>query len=301
MAKYSCSIVGANGYLGRHLCVLLHSRGYKVNAYGKSDERNKAIPSDLSYQKIDITDKENVKQINLDVDFVFIFSGLTGTQVGFERYEEFIQVNEIGFLNILNEISQVSRKPQVIFPSTRLVYKGASLPLSENDTKETKTIYAANKLNCEHLLQAYSNYFSFPYSIFRLCVPYGNLFDDNFSYGTVGYFINKASNNESIVLFGDGSLQRTFTHVESFCNQLVNAIEKEASKNEIFNVAGETLSLLEAATIVAKKYNVNVEFIEWPNADLKLESGDTVFNSEKINSLIGFREERSFENWIKSL
>ena len=39
-------------------------------------------------------------------------------------------------------------------------------PLKENDEKETKTIYAVNKLICENLLYAYNNSFDIPYTIF---------------------------------------------------------------------------------------------------------------------------------------
>ena len=43
---------------------------------------------------------------------------------------------------------------------------GIDSPLKENDEKETKTIYAVNKLICENLLYAYNNSFDIPYTIF---------------------------------------------------------------------------------------------------------------------------------------
>ena len=78
---------------------------------------------------------------------------------------------------------------KIVFPSTRLVYKGKDEPLLENDTKEFKTIYSINKYACEQYLKMYSDVFDIRYCIFRICVPYGSLLDGVSSYGTAEFFI----------------------------------------------------------------------------------------------------------------
>lgn len=59
--------------------------------------------------------------------------------------------------------------------------------MKEDDEKETKTIYAVNKIACENLLYAYRQNFDIPYTIFRICVPFGNMFSDDYSFGTIGF------------------------------------------------------------------------------------------------------------------
>jgi UDP-glucose 4-epimerase len=299
--KFKCSVIGANGYLGRHLTYLLIERGYEVFAYDVNETRNINIPDSVSYNEIDITQKHDISKIRFDVDFLFFFAGITGTKEGFENYEKYIQVNELGVLNVLNEIRALLHKPCVVFPSTRLVYKGSEFPLKEDDEKEAKTIYAVNKLAGEYMLHAYHNAYDIPFLIFRICVPYGNLFDDNFSYGTIGNFLKKARNMENIVLYGDGSLKRTFTHVVSVCNQIIDAASVGNAVNEVFNINGETYSLYEAASIVADRYNVKVDYIAWPEEDMRIESGNTVFDSTKLLKIIANKEEFSFKDWICSL
>jgi UDP-glucose 4-epimerase len=192
-----CSVLGANGYIGRHLCFFLDKLGFDVFAYDIQNTRNPNIPNNVLYEQFDICNDYN--HINLDVDFLINFSGITGTKNGFENYKSFIEINEIGLLNILNEVRKKEKKPVIIFPSTRLIYKGDNFPLDEEATKEAKTIYAANKASAESYLKMYANCFDIKYIIYRICVPYGNLFDDNFSYGTIDAFLNKQKKEKILV------------------------------------------------------------------------------------------------------
>ena len=52
----------------------------------------------------------------------------------------------------------------------------------------------------------------------------------------------------------------------------------------MFNIGGEDYSLKEMAELIAKKYDVGVDYVPWPDVALKIESGDTVFDDQKIRS-----------------
>ena len=163
------AIIGGKGYIGKHLVYYLKHRDIFPMVYDvqELDESN--------YKKIDITNPDSVASIDLNVDYIFMFAGLTGTYAGFDKYQLYNTINEIGLLNLLDTIRNSEYRPKIIFPSTRLVYKGVDKALKETDEKETKTIYAVNKLACEGLLHAYKASFDIPYAIFRICIPYGNL------------------------------------------------------------------------------------------------------------------------------
>ena len=116
------------------------------------------------------------------------------------------------------------------------MYKGVEdTPLHEESEKEFKTIYASSKYNGELYLKMHRLYYDIDFSVFRICVPYGNLFDANFSYGTLGFFISQASKGQPIQLYGDGSLKRTFTYVEDICNQIVRASNHPGSSAVFIN------------------------------------------------------------------
>ena len=290
-----CIVFGANGYLGRHLVYFLKNANINVKAV---DIQDRFESFEIDYLKLDISNIESFKNINWDLDYVFIFAGITGTYNGFDNYNEYVIVNEIGLLNILDEIRKSNFRPRVVFPSSRLVYKGSDIPLKEDDQKVAKTIYGINKIACENILEVYRNSFDIPYTIYRICVPYGNNLGEDYSYGTIGFFLNQAKNIGTINLYGDGSLRRTFTNVEDICNQLILSCLNEKSSNQIYNTIGEEYSLKEIAVLVANKCNAKLTFSEWPDKDFRIESGHTVFNSQKIKNDFNLKLKNSIKKWL---
>lgn len=293
-------IFGANGYIGRHLTHYLLQEGHNVIPLGLQET---SVDKLINYQSIDITNKEAVAKLDFDVDYIFIFAGITGTKAGFDHYQKYVKVNELGLLNILEHRKNTGGKAKIIFPSTRLVYKGNKDNLSdENAEKEAKTVYAQNKLACEGYLKMYANFYDIDYTIYRICVVYGNIFDDNYSYGTIGFFLSRAMNGNDITLYGQGEPKRTFSHVEDICQLIVHSIDHETTKNEIFNIGShDNRDLLSVAQRIAKKYQVQVSFVDWPEEAEKLESGDTMFDGSKLQNLLNYNYKHQINNWIDSL
>lgn len=289
------AIIGGKGYIGKHLDFYIQQRGIPSMVYDvqELDEPN--------YKKIDITNPASVAEIDLNVDYIFMFAGLTGTYAGFDKYETYNAINELGLMNLLNAIRNSEYRPKIIFPSTRLVYKGVDKALKETDEKETKTIYAVNKIACEGLLQAYKSSFDIPYAVFRICIPYGNLLSADYSFGTVGFFIKQASAGKDITLYGGGNIKRTFTHMEDLCYQVVEGAFNPNSNGEIYNIGGETYSLREAAEIVAEKFGANVVDVPWPERDLRIESDHTYFDDTKIRTLLNFGEYKNLKEFSKDI
>lgn len=289
-----CAIIGSKGYIGKHLEYYLKQKKNDVVCYDVVESE------DVNYHRCDLTDFESVRRIiDLKVDYIFMFAGLTGTYVGFDKANIFVNVNEMGLINLLNCIRESKYRPKIIFPSTRLIYKGADKALKEDDEKETKTIYAVNKIACENLLYAYRHNFDIPYTIFRICVPFGNMFSDDYSFGTIGFFIRQASNDRRITLYGDGSIKRTFTSMHDLCKQIVEVGMERVSDGEIYNIGGHTYSLRNAAEIIASYYKAEISFISWPERDLKMESGSTYFDSSKIERVMGKIVFESLEELLK--
>ena len=290
-----CAVIGGKGFIGKHLAFYLKGRGYDVKTYD-------IIPGEEeSYLCVDMTNSESVSKIDLNVDYIYMFAGLTGTYVGFDAYEKYININEIALLNLLDAIRKSEFRPKVIFPSTRLVYKGYDKPLKEEDEKESKTIYAANKIACEGYLQAYRDSFDIPYTIFRICIPYGNMLSTDYSFGTVGFFIKQAKAGKDITLYGGGTIKRTFTHMEDLCYQIVEGALKRDSDGQVYNVGGETLSLRQAAEIVAKKFGTKVVDVPWPERDLRIESDHTYFDDTKIQCLLGGMTYKRLDDFSKDI
>lgn len=291
----TCAVIGANGYIGKHLTYYLIQKGITPQCYDIQAEQR------ANYQRLDLADNDSVQYVDLNVDYIFMFAGLTGTYAGFDQFQTYVSINEIGLLNLLDAIRKSPYRPKIIFPSTRLVYKGVDKPLKEDDEKETKTIYAVNKLACEGLLKAYKESFDIPYTIFRICIPYGNMLSTDYSFGTVGFFIRQAKSGNDITLYGGGNIKRTFTHMEDLCYQVVEGAFREESDGKIYNIGGETLSLREAAEVIASKFRTNLRTVDWPERDLRIESGHTYFDDSKIRTLLNLGEYKKLSDFSKDI
>lgn len=291
------SIIGANSYIARNVILTLKQLEYNILLY---DYTAKHVDNEANYTQIDILNRESVSKINFNCDVVFMFVGKTGSINGFEDYSSFLNINEMALLNVLNEYRNQNSNAKIIFPSTRLVYKGKKGVLNEDSEKEFKTIYAMNKYACEKYLEQYHSVYGIRYCIFRICVPYGTLVLNASSTGTAEFMLSKALNGQNITLYGDGSARRTLTHMEDLCDTLVKGAFDERCVNTTYNIGGEDYSLKEMAVLIANKYGVGVDYIEWPTIARKIESGDTVFDDKKLRNIIGNTIEHKFLDWIRS-
>jgi len=293
------SIIGANSYIARNLIFLLKQRK-DVKIVGLYDRAPEHADGEQNYKQIDVLSNESLKQIDFSVDIIFDFVGKTGSYNGFDDYLTFVEINEVSLLNILDEYRNQKSKAKLIFPSTRLVYKGKEGLISEEDKKEFKTIYSINKFACETYLKQYNKLFNVEYCVFRICVPYGSLVKNAVSYGTAEMMLSKAREGKNIILYGEGEVRRSITYIGDLCNLLIAGAMSEKCRNDIFNIGGENYSLKEMGVLIAEKYNIDVEYIDWPvNAKL-IESGDTVFNDEKLRKVVDVKPKTTFKEWIKS-
>ena len=281
------ALFGSRGYLGTQLEYALERTSVRVTGY------------DLP--ECDVLDENFWTTFRpTDYEAILFFAGLTGTEQSFNRAATYMSVNELGLLRLLTSLVPYGKEaPKVIFPSSRLVYKGSEQLSDEEPPKDAKTVYPASKLACEYYLQAYHERYGIPYSVVRICVPYGNLVSGHYSYGTIGFFLKQAEQGGPINLYGDGTQRRTFTHVRDVCAAVTHLMRNDA--NGIFNVGGGNYSLVEVARLIAQKKGIDVAFVPWPDVAQRLESGSTCFDSTKLDTLVGMGPYHDIHDMISEL
>jgi UDP-glucose 4-epimerase len=298
----SALVLGANGYIGQNLCGYLIQQGFAVTAVGRQPiwKGHVAQGPMPEYHPIDLGDKHQVARLSFDADLVFMMAGITGTTAGFTHYDPMVMSNEMALLHVLSTMTEQQSRARLVFPGTRLVYKGqAGKLLAEDAEKETKTVYAVNKLACEGYIHAWANAFDLQATIFRICVPYGHLLPGQYSFGTLGFMRSQAMQKKQITLFGDGSMRRTFTHVHDICRIMTHAALLPQTAGGVYNIGGpDHLSLRELAEQVAAKTGSSIAFHPWPALDARIESGDTMFDDQALQNAVPFRYHYTLANYI---
>ena len=291
------AVIGGNGYLGAHLCLHLIEHGAECDVY---DIHEKPILANCWYEQLDVSCPGYAQGMDLaKYDVIYFLSGLTGPERSFIEAEKFLSVNESGLLAICRKLSELGKDaPKIVFPSSRLVYKGG-MRVNETDELAARSVYAANKIAGENLLSAYHYRYGLPYAVLRICVPYGNLTGGAYSYGTVGFFLKYLRENRPITLYGDGSSRKTYTFIGDLCEIAEKVGERDVASG-VYNVGGYDYSLKEIASILIDTFGGSMEFVPWPEAVLRMEMGDISLDSSKLDSAIRFRGYKRFEDVVKT-
>lgn len=292
-------VIGAGGYIARNLIHINQTENFAdVAAYGHSPEHIDGI---MNYQPIDLRRKEEVETAISDCDLIYFFTGKTGTLQSFERPEEYTELNENALLRLLNAYRAVGSRAKIVFPSTRLVYRGSGKPLAESAAKQMLTPYAMQKYACEQYLEMYHRLFGVRYCVLRICVPYGSLVYPVSSYGVVDAFFRQARETGRIRIYGNGMQKRTFTFMGDLCHILWRSGLSEACENNVYNVGGQGLTLRELAERVAETVGAAVLESPWPEDARKIESGSTAFDAGKLEGILHYKYTMTVERWMKDM
>lgn len=290
------AVIGANSYIARNMIKINSEKKYTdMLLFDRTPEH---IDRYRNYNQLDIENVTELKKAIANVDLIYFFVGKTGTLQGFDEPELFLNVNENKLFYLLNACRELQTEAKIIFPSTRLVYQGADCPLDEEACNDFLTPYAMQKYSCEQYLKMYNRMFNVNYCILRICVPYGTLVNPVSSYGTLDFFLKQAREEKKICVYGDGSQRRTFTHIADLGHILWQTGLKKECVNDVYNVGGQSFSIKEVAESISKKLGASVDYISWPDNAKKLESGDTVFDSSKLDKLLSYKYIMNFEKWL---
>lgn len=294
------AILGANSFLAKNFYkFLVDKHGFKKESLFLYDIQTLyELSNNTQYQQIDFLDLKSINKIDFEVDYIYIFNGKTGVVDGFSEPQSFLEVNEISILNILNEYKNQESHALIVYPSTRLVYKSSAVPLNEDAEKELKSVYAITKYSAENYIRLYHDVFNIQYTILRISVPWGSLLPNSGNYGTFKFFMDLAKSNKPITVFGDGKIIKTYTHIEDICYILLACMNNEKLKNDTFNIGGQEKALIDIASIIASYYSVKVIFTDWPEVTQKVDGGNTILDSSKLDSLVSLKYKQIDNNFL---
>jgi UDP-glucose 4-epimerase len=140
-----------------------------------------------------------------------------------------------------------------VFTSSIAVYGAGQSPMSEDMIPVPEDSYGIAKLAVERELKVSHEMFGLEYVIFRPHNVYGERQNIADRYrNVVGIFMNQLMKGEPMSVFGDGSQQRAFTHINDVAPVIAASVDFSGARNELFNVgADQPYTVNELAQVVA--------------------------------------------------
>jgi UDP-glucose 4-epimerase len=303
-------LTGGLGFLGLNLVPLLLAAGAEVLVLNRSlhplalswlDRLLDGRAVDLVQG--DIADAERMPGWLDGVDLVINLAGESGAVKSLREAQTDMQVNIAGHLNLLDSIRARPARPRVVFVSSRLVYgvTGAD-PVNEEHPQRPTSLYGLHKLTVEHYYRIYHQHYGIPYTILRLTNPYGPYqLPHRLHYGIVNRFVMAALRGEAIPLYGGGPQLRDYIHVRDAAGAVLRAGVDERAAGETFNVgAGRSVSLGEVARrIVDLAGSGRIEDVPWPEGYQKVETGDFLCDTGRIEERLGWRAETGLDEGLR--
>ncbi|HJX13216.1 MAG TPA: NAD(P)-dependent oxidoreductase [Dehalococcoidales bacterium] len=336
MSRFSgrrIALVGGAGFIGHHLALKLKELGAEVfvidslvvNNYYHFREKKDLIPNadlyleiiqqrlallhtgDIPLCEVDARDYHKLSETltRLDVDAIVHLAAVahadTSNKDPFSTFDHSLRTLE----NALdNARSPMLRVRHFVYFSSSMVY--GNFPgghVTEDTPCDPLGIYGALKFAGEKMVIAYNQVFNLPYTILRPSALYGPRCVSR-RVGQV--FIENALQGLDISIQGDGSGRLDFTYIDDLVSGVVNVLENESSRNEIFNMTyGDSRSVAQMAEILTEHFpGVKIHYV--PKDKLTPDRGTLAV--DKARKMIGYNPryplERGFVeyiNWYKSI
>jgi UDP-glucose 4-epimerase len=261
---FTSLVTGGAGFIGSHVADELLAMGHKVVVLDDlSGGFEDNVPSEAIFVKGSILDHELIDRLFERHNFTYVYHLAAYAAEGLSHFIKRFNYenNLIGSVNLINASVNHGVKC-FVFTSSIAVYGAGQSPMSEDMIPVPEDSYGIAKLAVERELKVSHEMFGLDYVIFRPHNVYGERQNIADRYrNVVGIFMNQLMKGEPMSVFGDGSQQRAFTHINDVAPVIAASVDFPGARNELFNVgADQPYTVNELAQVVAdamgKKCNV---------------------------------------------
>ena len=240
------AITGGAGFIGSSLVHRIVKNAARVVVI---DDLSTGLESnltglDVEFYEVSFTDKEKVRKLIGSVDCIVHLGARGSVPRSLKDPVTTHLVNTQGTLNML-EISRDCGADFIYSSSSSVYGSNLEIPKIENTWLEPLSPYAASKLSAEAFVHAYSYSYGMKTTLLRFFNVFGPRQRPDHEYAAViPKWIRKALRNETIELFGDGTQSRDFTYIDTVCDVMESALNKEFSSPHVINLAyGNNITL----------------------------------------------------------
>ncbi len=235
-ANSAILVTGASGFIGSHVCDMLLARGNRVVGLDNFDDyySRKEKEANLSQAKTnsnfllvegDIRDADSAEKVlrEHNIALVIHLAARAGVRASIVEPERCVDANVRGTLVQLEAARNTGVK-NFIFASSSSVYgERTEVPFRESDpTDRPLSPYGASKKAGEVLCYTYHHLYGISIACLRFFTVYGSRQRPDLA---IRKFAEVMLANRPLPVFGDGTSQRDYTHIQDILTGVNGAME----------------------------------------------------------------------------
>ncbi|MEK6968454.1 MAG: SDR family NAD(P)-dependent oxidoreductase [Nanoarchaeota archaeon] len=292
-------VTGGAGFIGSHIVEALLKHDIEVisvdNYVGGKEENIALFKKNKKFTDIhgDVADREHMKQLMPGVDIIF-HNAASKKNVCITDPNRDLMTNALGTLTLL-QLSQEYGVKKFVHASTGSVYgEAVVLPQSEDHPLRPRSYYGVSKLAGERYVDVFNSLHSLNTTILRYFHVYGPRQESSDYGGVIAIFNRNIMAGKQPIIFGDGTQERSFTHVHDVVQANMLAATKPESEGEVYNVAsGIKITINDTARMLLHFHGSMLEPIydDWLVGDIrKFDVKNTKLKSLGLKSFIPFEK-----------
>lgn len=301
-------VTGGAGFIGSNFVnyMVKHHPEYNITVLdaltyaGNLSNFNKEIWDNphFSFQEGNIKDRKTVEESIKDADVVIHFAAQTHVDNSILWCDEFVNTNIKG-TQILLDACRKYPVERFIYISSSEVYGTAELvPMSEEHHLNPRSPYAGTKAGADRLVYACFVTYGLPVIILRPFNCYG---PNQHTEKLIPCFVTRALDDRPLLLHGDGSATRDWTHTQDICRAFDRVIEVDLNKvvGEVINIgSGVDISVIDITRKILKRLDKPESIIQ-PQPDRLGQVRRHISSTEKAKRLLDWEAKIPFEDGLE--
>ena len=258
-------LIGGNGFIGSHIVDAFVDKGMDVVVFDRMPELYRSPLPKVEYHYGEFGNRgvlDDLISNNIDNVVLLVSSTLPKTSNDDPIYD--IQMNLVETIALL-EICVKHKVKKIIFTSSGGTVYGIPeyCPLDEKHPTSPICSYGIVKLAIEKYISLFHYLYGLNYVTLRLSNPYGIRQNPSSIQGAIPVFMNKLLHDESLHIWGDGSIVRDFLDVRDVA-QLVYTVTVQNSVGTYNAGSGHGVSINDIINLIASQMDINPNVIYEP-------------------------------------
>lgn len=297
-------ITGATGFIGSWLTRLFIKKDFHIIVHGSSKTsvnrlKKKLLENGFSLDNLDYWIQDFKEQTwNFpdlsSVDYIIHCAALTSVRNSTrENYDDYFTINVIGTKRLAAHAYDQNISHLIHLSSGQVFGKPEKYPITQQTMKEPINMYGFTKLISEEVVKSFGTY-GLPFTIFRPFSVYGAE-----SSNVISIIHERIQKNKPVIIFGDGTQKRAFTHINDICNAIALLLNNQKSFGNQYNLSGpKEYSINELVSLLSQYIGKKPEVLYKESKVDELERN--LADSQPLKDL-GFQYSHSLENVIKEI